>query len=590
MRSPVAFERVVVRLIFLGVVWLGLTVAPRAKADGKVMPPVLVPQEVAMPDQRALLAWRDGVETLVIESAFVGKGTDFAWVVPLPAKPEVEPATRGTLASVAALMLPVVTPPVAELWWLALGLPLVGGVALLGGWRRVGWVFRASVVVAAGVVVGTVVVAALGFEWVLMPLAIWVACWFGRGIIRREASLFSHLIVLILGLLFAGLLLPTVGKVGESLGPAVEVGGVTVERGIVGDYDVALVCGREGEGVVGWLRENGYAIGAEAAKVAAEHAAAGGWFAASRVRREFAESGRSVPAPLMFRFAAAKPIYPMRLTGAGAKAALELELFVFGPERALAEGLEAVSWGPLSVADPATNIGRRTTGQPDDARVVTHPALARLAEGAAVVTRLRGRLAPDDMREDIFPRWEAGEVAAHGLTAWSREAAAQAALAAGGGLALIVSVVLGFCYDGRRPPWKWAAPALAAALATGGAVWAAVPSVATREVGGEGAPQWFEMRYVPAMAAITLGDLDPAQTNDARAREAFAAELKKMNEENGWKLEIGDGPGQVELAKTPEGKWRAIYYDAAGQARFSAEDDFELGWSIKERNENGPRE
>ena len=81
-----------------------------ARADGKVLPPVLVAQEIEMPDQRALLAWKDGVETLVIESSFVGEGTDFAWVVPLPAKPEVEAATRGTLPSVAALMLPVVRP------------------------------------------------------------------------------------------------------------------------------------------------------------------------------------------------------------------------------------------------------------------------------------------------------------------------------------------------------------------------------------------------------------------------------------------------------------------------------------------------
>ena len=94
------------------VLWLvACGAAPMALADGKVLPPVLLPQEVAMPDQRALLAWHEGVQTLVIESAFVGEGTDFAWVVPLPTKPEVESATRGTLASAAALMQPVVVPP-----------------------------------------------------------------------------------------------------------------------------------------------------------------------------------------------------------------------------------------------------------------------------------------------------------------------------------------------------------------------------------------------------------------------------------------------------------------------------------------------
>jgi hypothetical protein len=110
-----------------------------ARGDGKVLPPVLMPQEVAMPDQRAILAWSEGVHRMVIESAFVGAGTDFAWVVPLPAKPEVESATGGTLAAMAALMQPVVIPSEGDLWW------LVGAVVVLAllvsmivGFRRNG--------------------------------------------------------------------------------------------------------------------------------------------------------------------------------------------------------------------------------------------------------------------------------------------------------------------------------------------------------------------------------------------------------------------------------------------------------------------
>lgn len=90
-----------------------------ARADGIVIPPVLAPQQVEMPDQRALLAWKDDVETLVIESAFVGKGTDFAWVVPLPSKPEVFPATSGTLPAAVAVMQPTVAQPMTAAWPLA---------------------------------------------------------------------------------------------------------------------------------------------------------------------------------------------------------------------------------------------------------------------------------------------------------------------------------------------------------------------------------------------------------------------------------------------------------------------------------------
>ncbi len=35
-----------------------------ARGDGKVLPPVLMPQEVAMPDQRAILAWSEGVQRM----------------------------------------------------------------------------------------------------------------------------------------------------------------------------------------------------------------------------------------------------------------------------------------------------------------------------------------------------------------------------------------------------------------------------------------------------------------------------------------------------------------------------------------------
>ncbi|MBC8010287.1 MAG: DUF2330 domain-containing protein [Burkholderiales bacterium] len=577
MRNPVARVRAWLWLFSLCGAWLGLT-TPETRADGKVMPPLLVPQEVTMPDQRALLAWSGGVETLVIESAFVGKGTDFAWVVPLPTKPEVELATRGTLASVAALMQPVVVPPERDLWWLPGALAVVAIWTLLLGWKSAGLLLRVVVVATLGAVFGVVLAAIVGFAWVIVPLSIAMACWGGRELIRRKDSLLSYLLVVLFGLLLFAMMIPSFGKVRSLGGPVVEVGGVTVERGLVGDFDVSLVSGREGDGVVGWLRENGYAIDGAAEAVAREHAAAGGWFVASRVRREFAESGRSVPAPLLFRFAAERPVYPMRLTGAGAKEALELELFVFGPERAVAEGLETVAWGPWREGNPQELYGRRATGQPRDARVVSHPVLARVAKGTAVVSRLRGKLTPEQMQADIRPRWEAGAEASHDLVAWASEAAAQAALAAGGGLALIVSIWLGFRQGGRRQPWRRSMAVVGAGLATGAVVFAALPSVATREVHSGKSIPWYAVRQVPQVAALALWELDPATTSDDAARAAFAAEFRKFLDGSGWKMEIGDAPGQVELVKTPEGKWRTILYDGAGQARYRAEEDFELGF------------
>lgn len=565
------------------VVWLvALVLAPTARADGKVLPPMLLPQEVAMPDQRALLAWHEGVQTLVIESAFVGHGTDFAWVVPLPAKPEVESATRGTLASAAALMQPVIRPPHAELWWPVATILVVALWTLVFGWRSAGRLLRVVVVAGIGLMVGGIAEAVFGFGWLVVPASVAGTCWLMRGFIREEMSLFSHLVLVLSGLLLAGLMIPSVGKVRSTLGPSEEAAGVTVERQVVGDHDVSLVSGSDADGVVGWLRDNGYAITGEAETVAREHAAAGGWFVASRVRRELADQARSVPAPLLFRFATERPVYPMRLTGAGATAPLELELFVVGPMPARARGLSAKAWAPLRIGDPAEGNHRRGSGQPHDARVITHPMMVRLARDGSVLTHLRGSLAPARMREDMRVEWVADAEPAKGLVAWARAAAAQSALAAAGGVALIFSVVIGFRRDGARATRRQLGGALVAGALTGGVLWLLLPSVATRDDAEGRTMRWYERRQVPQVAIIALGTLDPATTSDAEARAKFAADLKKMLlEPNGWEMEIGDGPGQVELVKTEDGKWRTVLYDSAGQARFNPREDFEMGWDRK---------
>ena len=64
--------------------------------------------EVRIPDQRALLWWTNGTERLVIETRFAGQGTNFAWVVPLPSVPKVEPATRGLFPTLTQLLRPEV--------------------------------------------------------------------------------------------------------------------------------------------------------------------------------------------------------------------------------------------------------------------------------------------------------------------------------------------------------------------------------------------------------------------------------------------------------------------------------------------------
>ncbi|MBN1492133.1 MAG: hypothetical protein JXA69_19625 [Phycisphaerae bacterium] len=61
----------------------------RVLADGKVFSAATATAKTTIPDQQALIHFADDVERLVIETRFSGSGTDFVWVVPLPARTRV---------------------------------------------------------------------------------------------------------------------------------------------------------------------------------------------------------------------------------------------------------------------------------------------------------------------------------------------------------------------------------------------------------------------------------------------------------------------------------------------------------------------
>ena len=77
-----------------------------ARADGVVIPSRAVAEPVRTPDQRALVAFDGSTETLVVETTFEGAGRDFAWIVPLPAKPVVEESTTGLFPTLEVLSAP----------------------------------------------------------------------------------------------------------------------------------------------------------------------------------------------------------------------------------------------------------------------------------------------------------------------------------------------------------------------------------------------------------------------------------------------------------------------------------------------------
>lgn len=555
------------------------TLSP-AKADGKVFAPASVPQQVAMPDQRALLAWDNGVETLVIESAFVGEGTDFAWVVPLPGKPEVFPATRGTLPAAVALMQPAVADPIPGAWGYMVICGGLGLLSLVFGRRVIGVLVR-SFVVLIGIAIGSFIIAALtGSEqvWLLSFGAGCLCLWPLRRWLRQDTSLAEILIILLIAGLLLAMMIPTVGTVRGIAGESIP-GEIIAERHTVGDHDVTLLAGVKGDGVVAWLEQNGYALSDTARKIATEHAVGGGWFAASRVTREFTRSGRSVPAPLAFRFPTKQGVYPMRLTGADATQPLTVELITFGPSRAEAEGLKVRTVAPVRPSEPEAKKGWKLTKPSTRERLISHPELVRWTQGARVATWMRGELSPSQMQKDMVIAWT-GETDAHRLFAVGKEDAWLNAGALFGIVAFVGAMILGLAFGTRPAPRKWAGLVIGVALTGGLALRAFTPTVPVQKSGE--LRNWSDMRQITQLAAIALYDL-PVPTNDDAMRSAFAKELTAYFP----KYRIGDAPGEVMLQKLPDGRWRTLFFNGYGQPIFLAGQEAEVKSSSKQKDPSG---
>ncbi|RYD24636.1 MAG: DUF2330 domain-containing protein, partial [Verrucomicrobiaceae bacterium] len=196
-------------LLLLLVLILGLP--RRATADGMVFRRPLVAEDPWIPDQRALLHWMHGEETLVIETSVNGGGTDLAWVVPLPSPPEVEEAPTALFPTLAEAFGPKVE--VETPWWFPfLGLPFLrwwfGRTACSQGFRLavMGLIWAAAPALIFGKPAGQADADSLAMlivtlaaapvacriqrdEW---PAFIWFALILGVGLILVMASFGSY--------------------------------------------------------------------------------------------------------------------------------------------------------------------------------------------------------------------------------------------------------------------------------------------------------------------------------------------------------------------------------------------------------------
>jgi len=316
------------------------------------------------PDQRAMLQFSNGVEQLVIETSFVGTGTNFAWVVPLPATPKVEEVSTNFFEYLNLAYQPKLVQS-SDGWWflfLLVGYPISTGV---WAWRR-----KSSC------------------------RLIW---WLGLNGI----PCFCLLIILPCFVAARAVAAPTPAS-------SVEVR----NRQRVGTYDTVTLAGTNGSALVAWLNSNGFNTPPSALPIISNYATQGWVFVAAMIHRDARTDIGTCPHPLGFTFNTERPVYPLRLTGVE-NPGCKIELSVFGPSRAETPGFHVEYCGQPSTIEVSTNenIGNWRTQMelfgwfPAGSYEIGNEELRRWVSPGVVTTKLAGALTTQDMQADAWLKW-----------------------------------------------------------------------------------------------------------------------------------------------------------------------------------------
>lgn len=369
---------------------LALFGASSALADGKFFRPQNVVDEPGIRAQRAVIAWKDGVQTLIVQSdVVVGENAaqDYGWILPLPAEPtSIEACEPSTLKLVSAAFGPWIAPEPSAFVIISLFVLLITLLACEGQLRK------GRKRTAAGAA--------------------------GRILLFSALSL----------LFFMLILMPSLSRAGDA---AISDGVAITQSVRAGVYDVQILKGETGKAVVDWLTANGFATPAAARGVIDQYVADDWRFLAARVSPEAA--GTLTHHPLKVTFPTANAVYPLRLTGSDG-APINLDLFVIGDQFATADGMRC--WAAArfdALAKSRYDLGRfgdyaceiPPVFESDSGKQFGVPDVTGLMWPSCAMTRLHGRLSAVDMRTDMRLGWraEAGRLrpvhsttAASGLT------------------------------------------------------------------------------------------------------------------------------------------------------------------------------
>lgn len=269
-------------------------------ADGKYFGGQRTVELPDMPRQRALVVFKDGTETLIVESVVDSDSAELAWVVPVPSEPsEVTFATSGTVATLPTVLSPEIidADPQAPKFLLPLLL----------------------IILAYTIVV------------------------IKRAKTKPSQFITGGLLLAVIWFIFSAIVFPVFATAGAT---SIQGGQWQEADGL----ESTAVSSTEPGALISWLEESGFNVSNNARTVIKEYIDEGWWFAVARVK---GGEGASSPRPLKIVFKTESPVYPMRLTGVGLDF-LFLDICVISDSPAEVEGMDTWESQIWNTQDPQT--------------------------------------------------------------------------------------------------------------------------------------------------------------------------------------------------------------------------------------------
>ena len=481
-----------------------------AVADGGFWPAQAFPKMPEIPAQRAIIAFRDGVETLVVESTVASPSPKVGWIVPLPADPtEIEPVDPGIMNTA----------------WFCTRPEVIHGE----------YTFR------IGVLTGVASLLSLGAILAFTSIR-------GR---RVDSQLLRLLALCVVVVVCAGsILLPHLGTGGART--IVAPGALVLQAVRAGSYDVSVLRAETPVALSEWLAANDLlALTPKAEKIVADYIAREWVFAVAVLRVREGEA--AAPHPLSVTFAAAEPVYPMRLTELAGNT-VDLELYVIADRRgghALMEVEFADRYTRRGGGDPfKAYYGGRASGG------IGLPELCELMWDDCVVTKLIGSLKPEQMQADLALTLNGRSTTRKTVYTekGARETAASVGLV-GLGVAALLVILCQAGYHRARMALTIGAIAFAVSVAAAAATRLALPKIDPGDTDTKKVTALLRPRFLLARWAefSRQSEITPDMGDDAVA-EAF---LKWMARD-GSDEELRSNPflgGRLRREKSPGNFW-----------------------------------